>query len=130
MLLRSVFLAAQTSKLHGRAGRRRFALARPRFSIGHAVELCRDVGLAQSGARPYRFSSKGETDTSRYTLRIVVSTRELTVIINVGRKPTVPLTASPGPARQSTPTTFCPTTGKPLSASLANLATVHIAAAA
>jgi len=43
MLLRSVFLPAQTSKVHGRAGPRRFAMARPRSRIGHAVELGRDV---------------------------------------------------------------------------------------
>jgi hypothetical protein len=186
MLLRSVFLAAQTSKLHGRAGCRRFALARPRSSIGHAVELGRDVlsatvrrlpdpwgrtvcfksihcieaagvlslktqspstlrwrlrvevrhtrrsertvgldtplglmdsrryrkrgyaillmstrmgvcrtkaeGFASSGARPYRIllSSKGDADTSGHILRIVVSTRELTVIINVARNAIVP----------------------------------------
>jgi hypothetical protein len=63
MLLRSAFLAAQTSKLHGRAR-------------GSSLTIL--------------LSSKGDTDTSRYTLRIVVSTRELTVIISVGRNTIVP----------------------------------------
>jgi hypothetical protein len=36
------------------AGRRRFAMARPRRKMFKVAELGRDVGLAKSGAHPYR----------------------------------------------------------------------------
>jgi hypothetical protein len=38
----------------GGAGRRRFAMARPRYQIAHVAEPGRDEGLAESGAPPYR----------------------------------------------------------------------------
>ena len=38
----------------GGAGRRRFAMARPSRKVFRIAELGRDVGLAESGAPPYR----------------------------------------------------------------------------
>src|SRR5258707_6602147 len=44
------------SRSFGRAGRRRYALARPSLELGKSHEFGRDEGFAKSGARPYRIS--------------------------------------------------------------------------
>jgi hypothetical protein len=60
-------------------------------ATAHGIVAATEVApFSLVSACPRVLSLKGDTHTSGYTLRIVVSTGELTVIINVGRNAIVP----------------------------------------